>query len=89
MRIEPPPSEPRAPAASPAATAAADPALEPPVVRSARHGLSVVPHAAVSPNGKIASSDRCVLPSSTAPAARSLRTTSESAPARGPGERVP
>ena len=89
MRIEPPPSEPIAAAASPAATAAAEPALEPPVVCPGLQGLRVVPQAADSPKGKIASSDRWVLPITTAPAARSRRTSSESAAAGGPGERVP
>ena len=42
-----------------------------------------MPHAADSPKGKIASSDRCVLPITTAPAARSRRTSSQSAAAGG------
>ena len=89
MRIDPPPSEPSATGASPAATAAAEPPLEPPQVRSARHGLRVIPQLADSVKGQIASSGMWVLPRSTAPAPRSRLTTSESALAGARGERVP
>jgi hypothetical protein len=43
MRIDPPVSVPSAPKHSSAATAAADPPDEPPVTRSARHGLCAGP----------------------------------------------
>ena len=43
IRIEPPPSVPTPIGASPAATAADAPPLEPPGVRSRRHGLRVAP----------------------------------------------
>ena len=79
MRIEPPPSVPSAPPARPAATAAAEPPLEPPGVRCRSHGLRVTPKVGDSVNGVIISSGTCVLPMITAPAARSRRTTSESA----------
>ena len=78
MRIEPPPSEPRAAPTIPAATAAPLPPLDPPGVRSSDHGLRVAPKASDSVNGQIVSSGTCVLPMTIAPAARSARTTSAS-----------
>ena len=74
MRIEPRPSFPCANSTCPLATAAAAPPDEPPGVRAGFHGLrvtvsslSVVPHKH--------SSGTAVRPMTTAPAARSLRTT--------------
>ena len=79
IRIEPAPSAATAAGTSPAATAAAEPPLEPPGVRSVSHGLRVTPHVIDSVNGHSPSSGIFVLPMMIAPAARSLRTTSESA----------
>ncbi len=79
MRIEPPPSEADAIGTSPAATAAALPPLEPPGLRCGSHGLRVTPQVADSVKPQIASSGSSVLPSTIAPASRSLRTISESA----------
>ncbi len=76
MRIDPAPSEAVAPAQSPAATAAALPPLEPPVLRSVFHGFRVMPKAGPSVSPMIAPSGRFVLPITTAPAARSRRTSS-------------
>src|SRR5438270_12664757 len=84
IRTDPPPSEPVAPATIPAATAAADPPEEPPVVRSGFHGLRVTPVASLAVQGKIISSGTFVIPIGMAPAARSRRTTSESAVSGGP-----
>ena len=86
MRIEPPPSEPRATPTMPVATAAPVPPLEPPGVWSSDHGLRVAPKASDSVNGKIVSSGTCVLPMTIAPASRSARTTSASR-SRGPAVR--
>ena len=87
IRIEPPPSDPSAIGTSPAATAAALPPLEPPGLRSSFHGLRVIPNAAeLVKCPQAASSHSAVLPSTIAPAARSRRTTSESA---GAGSRRP
>ena len=62
----------------PAATAAAEPPDEPPGVRAGSHGLRVMPNAeSVVPNTH--SSGTRVSPTTTAPAARSRRTTSWSA----------
>ncbi len=84
MRIEPAPSVPSAAAARPAATAAAEPPLDPPAMRDGSHGLRVAPKASDSVVASASSSGTCVLPISTAPAARSRRTTSASAAAGGP-----
>src|SRR5206468_1176818 len=82
-RIDAPPSEPSAPATMPAATAAALPPLEPPEARSGFHGLRVGPYVFDSVNWPhIANSGRFVLPTITAPAARSRLTTSASLVAR-------
>ena len=51
-------------------------------VRSVSHGLRVTPQVGDSVAPMIASSGRLVLPRITAPAARSRRTSSESAVAR-------
>ena len=76
MRIEPAPSDAVAAAHRPAATAAALPPLEPPGLRSVFHGLRVIPKAGPSVSPMIASSGQLVLPMTTAPAARSRRTSS-------------
>ena len=73
-RIDPPVSEPSAAGARRAATAAAEPPLDPPGVRSAAHGLRVGPKAEFSVDEPIANSSQLVLPSTTAPAARSRAT---------------
>ena len=78
IRIEPAPSEPSAAPTSPAATAAPLPPEEPPGVRCRSHGLRVAPQVAVSVNGQMVNSGTLVLPMITAPASRSLRTTSAS-----------
>ncbi len=83
MRIEPAPSVPIAAETSPAATAVAEPPLEPPLVRCTSHGLRVTPKVGDSVNPVAISSGTFVLPMITAPAARSRRTTSESAAWRG------
>ena len=89
MRIEPPPSEASAPPTRPAATAEAEPPLEPPGVRLRSHGLRVAPNVGDSVNGVISSSGTWVLPTITAPAARSRRTTSASSRAGSPNALVP
>ncbi len=61
--------------ASPAATAAADPPELPPGTRSRSQGLRVGPKPLFSVDEPIENSSRFVLPSISAPAARSLRTT--------------
>src|SRR6185312_14066897 len=82
MRTEPAPSEPAAAGTRPAATAAAEPPEEPPGVWCSDHGLRVAPNAGLSVNGHWPTSGVLVLPTITAPAARSLRATSPS-PSRG------
>src|SRR5438552_4103539 len=67
--IEPPVWEPRAPTHRPQATAAAEPLLEPPGVRWLFHGFRV------GGGSKLAYCVVTVLPSKTAPAWRSRRTT--------------
>ena len=78
MRIDPAPSVAVAAAHRPAATAAPLPPLEPPGLRSVFQGLRVIPKAGPSVSPMIASSGVLVLPITTAPAARSRRTTSSS-----------
>ena len=68
----------------PAATAAALPPDEPPGVCSRDHGFRVCPKPGPLVNGHWPSSQVLVLPTITAPAARSRRTTSASAVARPP-----
>jgi len=68
IRIEPAPSDAVDAGTSPAATAAAGPPLEPPGVRCGFQGLRVIPPAAVSVNGQIASSGVRVTPMTMAPA---------------------
>ena len=89
MRIEPAPSEAVAPPTIPAATAAPLPPLDPPGVRSVSHGLRVTPQRSDSVKPQIASSGRVVLAMITAPAARSLRTSSPSAVAGSSKAPVP
>ena len=75
IRIDPIPSLPCATATMPAATAAAAPPDEPPGVRSRFHGFLLIPKGeSVVPNTH--SSGVRVRPTTTAPAARSRRTTS-------------
>ena len=81
MRIDPPPSPPIATGTSPAATATAVPPLDPPGERRRSQGLRVSPCSTDSVNGHWPNSGIAVLPTTTAPAARSRRTTSPSAPA--------
>src|SRR6516162_2137647 len=69
MRIEPPPSLPVQMGIIPAATAAAEPPDEPPGVRSAFHGLRVVPWRYVRVQFTDPNSGDVVSPTSTAPAA--------------------
>jgi hypothetical protein len=78
MRIEPPPSVATAAPTSPAATAAPEPPLDPPVVREVSHGLRLMPHAADSVAGQIASSGIWVRPITIAPASRRRLTISAS-----------
>ena len=85
--IEPSVSVPTASGASRAATATAEPLEEPHGLRSSTYGLRVWPPRLLQPlvdfvERKFAHSLKFVLPSTTAPAARSLATTSASARAR-------
>ncbi len=73
-RIEPPVSVPIAQGAVPAATAAALPPLEPPGTRSRSHGFCTGPKPEFSVDEPMANSSWLVLPSTSAPAARRLRT---------------
>ena len=79
IRTLPAPSEPMAAVTRPAATAAALPPDEPPGVWLRDHGFRVCPKAGPLVNGHWPNSQVLVLPTITAPAARSLRTTSASA----------
>ena len=74
MRMEPPPSLPRAMGPSPAATAAPAPPLEPPGERSRSQGLRVTPHRGLSVMALWPSSEVVVLPMRIPPAAR-IRAT--------------
>ena len=74
-RTLPPVSDPSAPRHSSAATAAALPPLDPPGTRVRSHGLRVVKKAEFSVDEPMANSSVLVLPTITAPAARSLRIT--------------
>src|SRR5690242_3115529 len=73
MRIEPPVSEPRAPRQASAASAAAEPPLEPPGMWSRFHGLQVGLLTTPYANSWVT-----VLPTTTAPAARSRSTAAAS-----------
>jgi hypothetical protein len=78
MRIDPIPSAPWATGTMPAATAAADPPEDPPDVLAVSQGLRVMPNGeSVAP--KTHSSAARVIPTTTAPAARSRATTGWSA----------
>src|SRR4051812_39204919 len=74
MRIEPPPSLPWASDTIPDATAAPLPPDEPPGVRDVSYGLRVGPKRSGSVTGGMPISGVFVLPTTIAPAARSLRT---------------
>src|SRR4029077_10364467 len=74
-RIEPPPSLPTPPAEQPEAIAAASPPLDPPAEYSVFHGLLVFPETRLSVSYAIKNSGVLVLPSNTAPALRSRRTS--------------
>src|SRR6202040_527544 len=78
MRTLPAPSEPIAAVTRPAATAAALPPDDPPGVCLRDHGLWVWPNPGPLVNGHWPSSQVLVLPTITAPAAFSRRTTSAS-----------
>src|SRR5262245_38456995 len=87
--IDPSVSVPIATAHRLAATAAPEPALDPHGLRSSAYGLRVCPPRALHPDDErvdrmFAHSDRFVLPSSTAPAARSFATTVASRAGRAP-----
>src|SRR4029450_4793491 len=83
MRVDPPPSLAVAAGTRPAATAAALPPLEPPGGRSGAQGLRPTPNAFVLVKLSVPNSGAAVLPTGTAPAARSRATWTESA-ATGP-----
>ena len=74
-RIDPPVSVPNAPGTSRAATAAALPPEDPPGVRDRSHGFMVGPYALFSVDEPMANSSIFSLPTITAPACFSLRTT--------------
>src|SRR5580704_4143817 len=88
-RMDPPVSDPSAPAVIRAATATALPPDEPPGMRDVSHGLRVGKNALFSVDDPIANSSMLHLPGSTAPAARSRATTVASyggqKPRRGSG----
>src|ERR671938_2029765 len=83
IRTEPPLSEPVAIGASPAASAAPEPPLDPPGDQSSAHGFRVGPNSRFAVNPSISNSGTLVLPTTIAPAARSLETTRPSEPAGG------
>ena len=73
-RPEPAVSVPRARSTRPSATATADPELDPPEIRSGSHALRTAPYGLRVPTRPVANWSRLVLPSTTAPAARSRAT---------------
>ena len=77
-RTDPPPSMPRAKAASPAATAAADPDDDPPAKRPVSCGFTGVPQIGFKPVMPTPASWQLALPSRTAPAALSAATAGAS-----------
>ena len=79
-----PESVPSANAAEPDATAAAEPPLDPPAERSSACGLFVRPKTSLSVSIPPPHGGRFVLPTTTAPAARSRATTTASAAATTP-----
>ena len=84
IRIEPPPSVPSASATWPAASAAAEPLLEPPGVCPADQGLRVAGPSGLWPKARCPYSGIAVMPTITAPAARSRATAGPSACSRLP-----
>src|SRR5580704_11751083 len=84
IRIEPPPSPPVAIGTMPPATADAEPPLDPPGVTAGSHGLRVTPQAGLAVKHTDPNSGTAVLPTGTAPAARSRATSTASSPAGGP-----
>ena len=78
-RALPPPSSPSANAATPAATAAADPDEEPPACLAKSWGLRAVPQWGLRPVMPTPASWQLLLPSSSAPAARSAAAAGQSA----------
>src|SRR5512135_1229302 len=77
-RIDPPPSLPTASGPSPEATAAPAPPLEPAGVLLGSHGLRVTPQSGLSVTDLYPNSHVAVFPSTMAPAALSLSTTTSS-----------
>ena len=78
VRTEPPKSVPCASGAIPVATATAEPPEEPPDVNATSNGLRVGPHSRFVHTAPKPNSGVLVLPMMTAPACRSLATTSSS-----------
>jgi hypothetical protein len=80
MRIDPPPSVPRARGPRPVAAATAAPPLEPPGVSAEFHGLRVMPKSGLSVTPLCPNSGVVVLPRMIAPAplSRSTATASSS-----------
>ena len=74
IRIEPPRSLASASATIPDATAEALPPDDPPAESSGSHGLRVAPYRLFSVTGRMPTSGVFVLPTTIAPASRSLRT---------------
>ena len=74
MRIDPPPSLPKAIGPMPAATHAAAPPLDPPGLMRRFHGLRVTPKSGPSVSAFQPNSGVVVLPRITAPASRSRAT---------------
>src|SRR5215468_5953265 len=75
-RPEPAVSVPIAISASPVATATADPALDPPLMNSGLRLSGTAPYGDRVPTRPVANWSRLVLPTTTAPAARSAATAS-------------
>src|SRR5262245_66389300 len=74
MRSDPPRSVPSASAIIPVASAAAPPPVDPPALFDGSHGFSVRPNTALKVLAPAANSGQFVLPTITAPAARSRAT---------------
>ncbi|SKV53489.1 Uncharacterised protein [Mycobacteroides abscessus subsp. abscessus] len=77
-RPEPAVSVPIAISACPVATATADPELEPPLMYSGRRESDTAPYGERVPTSPVANWSRLVLPTTTAPAARSAATAGAS-----------
>ncbi len=88
MRIEPPPSPPKAIGTRPVATATADPVDEPPATRSVACGLRGMARFGLKPRGVIPYSVIGVCPRTMAPAARSRATHVASSFSMGASERL-